>query len=243
VDRREFVKYVMSTAGLAGIAVLSGRLPAGAAPVTDVLQTDGGGVEQMAFELPPLPYAYNALEPYLGEQTLTLHHDKHHQGYVNGLNEAEEKAAAARQSGDYGSIRAISDAMAFNYSGHIFHSIYWECMSPDGGGQPQGALAEQINKDFGGFDAFKAHFLAATNAVQGSGWGVLAWQPLGGKLVILQAEKHQNLTEWGAQPIMVLDVWEHAYYLDYQNRRPDFTAGFFDVVNWESIAQRLEGCR
>lgn len=195
----------------------------------------------MAFELPALPYPKDALEPFLGEQTLTLHHDKHHRGYVDSLNKAEEKAAAARESGDYGDIRAISDAMAFNYSGHLFHSIFWTCMSPDGGGEPDGALADQIVKDLGGFDAFKAHFLAATNAVQGSGWGVLAWQPLGEKLVILQAEKHQNLSEWGAQPILVLDVWEHAYYLDYQNRRSEFTEGFFDVVNWKAIAERFEG--
>ncbi len=194
----------------------------------------------MAFELPPLPYDYDALEPFLSEQTLTLHHDKHHQGYVNGLNEAEEKVAAAREAGDFGSIRALCDALAFNYSGHLFHSIFWSNMSPDGGGMPDGPLMEQINADFGDFESFKAQFLAATNSVQASGWGVLAWQPLGEKLVILQAEKHQNLTQWGVQPIMVLDVWEHAYYLDYQNRRSEFTEGFFDVVNWEDVAARLQ---
>lgn len=197
----------------------------------------------MAFELPPLPYAYNALEPFLGEQTLMLHHDKHHQGYVNGLNEAEEKVAAAREAGDFASIRALSDGMAFNYSGHLFHSIYWSCMSPDGGGMPEGELAAQISSDFGSFDAFKAHLIAATNAVQASGWGVLAWQPLGEKLVILQAEKHQNLAEWGAEPLLVLDVWEHAYYLDYQNERAKYTAAFFDVVNWTSVAERLASRR
>jgi len=245
VDRREFVRYVLGTAGLAGIAVtgVDLRMAEAAPAATDALHNDGGGVGPMAFELPDLPYQYDALEPFLGEQTLTLHHGKHHQGYVNGLNEAEEKVAAAREAGDFGSIRALSDAMAFNYSGHLFHSIFWTCMSPDGGGEPDGALAEQINKDFGGFDAFRAHFLAATNAVQASGWGVLAWQPLGGKLVILQAEKHQNLSEWGAQPILVLDVWEHAYYLDYQNRRSEFTEGFFDVIDWASIAERLASCR
>jgi superoxide dismutase, Fe-Mn family len=194
----------------------------------------------MAFELPDLPYAKDALEPFLGEQTLTLHHDKHHQGYVDGLNAAEDNAAQARESGDFSAIRAISDAQAFNYSGHLFHSIFWTCMSPAGGGEPDGPLAEQIETDFGSFADFKAHFLAATNAVQASGWGVLAWQPLGDKLVILQAEKHQNLSEWGAQPIMVLDVWEHAYYLDYQNRRSEFTEGFFDVANWEAIAARFQ---
>ena len=193
----------------------------------------------MAFELPELPYEKDALEPYMGEQTLELHHGKHHQGYVDGLNAAEEKAAEARETGEYSNIRAISDAQAFNYSGHLFHTIFWTCMSPDGGGEPDGPLAEQIDRDFGGFEAFKAHFIAASNAVQASGWGVLAWQPMGEKLVILQAEKHQNLSEWGAQPIMVLDVWEHAYYLDYQNRRPEFTEGFFDVINWEAIAARF----
>jgi superoxide dismutase, Fe-Mn family len=194
----------------------------------------------MAHELPLLPYDYDALEPYLDEQTLRIHHDKHHQGYVSGLNEAEDKLQQARQAGDFANIRALSDALAFNYSGHLFHSIYWTNMSPNGGGRPEGALAEQIEKDFASFDTFRSQFLAATNAVQGSGWGVLVWQPLGQQLVILQAEKHQNLAQWGAVPIMVLDVWEHAYYLQYQNRRPEFTEGFFDVVNWSEVARRFE---
>ncbi|MGI5818558.1 MAG: superoxide dismutase [Armatimonadota bacterium] len=242
MDRREFVRYVLGTAGLAGIAVVTGCRqidPAEPVEIEPMNQIQRGGVGQMAFELPELPYAEDALEPFLGEQTLSLHHGKHHQGYVNGLNEAEEKVAAAREAGDFASIRALSDAMAFNYSGHLFHAIFWTCMSPDGGGEPDGPMAEQITRDFGSFGAFKAHFLAATNAVQASGWGVLAWQPLGEKLVILQAEKHQNLSQWGAQPVMVLDVWEHAYYLDYQNRRADFTEGFFDVINWEAIAARF----
>ncbi|MGI5819742.1 MAG: superoxide dismutase [Armatimonadota bacterium] len=194
----------------------------------------------MAHELPALPYAYDALEPYLGEQTLRTHHDKHHQGYVDGLNSAEAKIEQAREAGDFSDVRSICDALAFNYSGHLFHSIYWQCMSPDGGGEPDGALAEQIRSDFGDFATFRQQFLAATNAVQASGWGVLAWRPQGQKLVILQAEKHQNLAEWGAVPVMVLDVWEHAYYLDYQNERARFTEGFFDVVNWDFVLRRFE---
>ncbi|MFO8082248.1 MAG: superoxide dismutase [Armatimonadota bacterium] len=194
----------------------------------------------MAHELPELPYAYDALEPYLGEQTLRTHHDRHHQGYVDGLNEAEEKVEAARQAGDFSAIRSICDALAFNYSGHLFHSIYWQCMSPGGGGEPEGALMEQIQNDYEDFATFKKQFLAATDAVQASGWGVLAWQPQGRKLVVLQAEKHQNLAEWGAVPVMVLDVWEHAYYLDYQNERSRFTEGFFDVVNWDFVSRRFE---
>ncbi|MEN6306026.1 MAG: superoxide dismutase, partial [Armatimonadia bacterium] len=140
-------------------------------------------------------------------------------------------------------IRALSNAIAFNYSGHLLHSLFWTNMSPDGGGEPQGALAEQIKKDFKSFDIFKAQFLAATNAVQGSCWGILAWQPMGQKLVVLQTEKHQNEAQWGVTPILVLDVWEHAYYLQYQNRRPDFTKGFFDVVNWDDVAQRLASAK
>jgi len=194
----------------------------------------------MAHELPDLPYDYDALEPFLSAQILEIHHDKHHQGYVDGLNEAEEKVKQAREAGDFSDIRAICDALAFNYSGHLFHSIFWTCMSPDGGGEPEGSLAEQIEKDFGDLETFKDQFLAATNSVQGSGWGVLAWQPLGSQLVILQAEKHQNLAQWGVTPILVLDVWEHAYYLQYQNRRKEFTDGFFDVVDWESVRERFE---
>jgi len=194
----------------------------------------------MAHELPDLPYPYDALEPFLGEETLRIHHDRHHRGYVDGLNAAEERIEAARGTGDFSSVRAICDALAFNYSGHLLHSIYWQCMSPDGGGRPRGALAEQITNDFEDMATFRAQFAAAANAVQGSGWGVLAWQPLGQSLVVLQAEKHQNLAQWGAVPIVVLDVWEHAYYLDYQNDRKRYTEAFFDVIDWEFARRRFE---
>jgi Fe-Mn family superoxide dismutase len=194
----------------------------------------------MAHTLPDLPYAYDALAPFLGEQTLRTHHDKHHQGYVDGLNDAEAKIEQAREAGEFSDVRAICDALAFNYSGHLFHSLYWQCMSPEGGGEPDGALLEQIDNDFEDFATFQSQFLAATNAVQGSGWGVLAWQPQGQKLVVLQAEKHQNLAEWGAVPVLVLDVWEHAYYLDYQNERSRYTEAFFDVINWDFVGRRFE---
>jgi len=194
----------------------------------------------MPHQLPDLPYAYDALEPFLNEETMRLNHDKHHAGYVKGLNEAEEKIKAAQQSGDFSAIRGLCDALSFNYSGHLFHTLFWNNMSPNGGGEPEGELAAQISKDFGSFATFKAQFLAATNSVQGSGWGVLAWQPLGSQLVILQAEKHQNLAQWGVTPLLVLDVWEHAYYLQYQNRRPEFTEGFLDVINWQDVANRFE---
>jgi superoxide dismutase, Fe-Mn family len=197
------------------------------------------GIRHVTYALPDLPYAYDALAPFLNEETMHLHHDKHHAGYVKALNDSEDKLQQAAQAGDFAGIRALADALAFNYSGHLLHSLFWTNMAPHGGGAPNGALAEQIAKDFGSYDTFKSEFLAASNAVQGSGWGILAWQPLGSKLAVLQAEKHQNLAQWGATPILVLDVWEHAYYLQYQNRRTEFTSKFFDVVNWQDVAQRL----
>ena len=238
--RREFIV----TSALAGAALWEG-LHAGLGFAADVPTLPAGkGATNMPFMLPDLPYAYDALEPFLNAETLHLHHDKHHQAYVNAYNEAEEKVKGAQKSGDFGALRASCDALAFNYSGHLLHSLFWTNMKPGGGGVPSGNLSAQIVKDFGSVDTFKAQFLAATNSVQGSGWGILAWEPLGQSLVVLQAEKHQNLAMWGATPVLVLDVWEHAYYLQYQNRRADFTGGFFQhVVNWDDVAARLAAAR
>lgn len=195
------------------------------------------------YELPPLPYPYEALEPYIDEQTMHLHHDIHHKGYVDGLNKAEGELAKAREANDFSLVKHWEREAAFHGSGHILHAIFWTNMAPagnGGGGTPQGALAQQIDKDFGSFDKFKAQYMAATTAVEGSGWGILAWQPLGRKLVILTAEKHQQLTQWGAVPLLVLDVWEHAYYLKYQNKRGEFVKAFFNIVNWADVAARFE---
>ena len=200
----------------------------------------------MAHELPPLPYDYNALEPYIDEQTMHLHHDIHHKGYVDGLNNAEKKLADARAAGDYALVKHWSREAAFHGSGHFMHALFWPNMAPagkGGGGEPTGALAEQIKKDFGSFDAFKKHYSAAAVAVEGSGWAVLAWQPQGKQLVILQSEKHQQLTQWGAVPLLVLDVWEHAYYLKYQNKRAAYVEAWWNVVNWEDVAARFAKAR
>ena len=199
----------------------------------------------MAHELPPLPYAYDALEPYIDEQTMRLHHDIHHAGYVKGLNTAEAKLAEARAAGDYGLIKHWSREAAFHGSGHLLHSIFWPNMiaASEAKAAPGGALAGAIDRDFGSFAAFKAQFAAASNAVEGSGWGILAYRPADDSLVILTAEKHQNLTQWGVIPLLVLDVWEHAYYLKYQNRRPEYTEAFFNIINWDDVAKRYDDAR
>ncbi|MBN1680386.1 MAG: superoxide dismutase [Anaerolineae bacterium] len=198
------------------------------------------------YELPPLPYAYDALEPYIDEQTMRLHHDKHHLGYVNGLNSALEKLEAARESGDFALVKHLSREAAFHGSGHLLHSVFWPNMAPEGnggGGEPTGELAEQINKDFGSFANMKAQFSAASNAVEGSGWGLLVWEPVGGQLEVLQSEKHHNLTQWGVVPLLVLDVWEHAYYLKYQNARAKYVEAWWNVVNWADVAERFKAAR
>jgi len=196
--------------------------------------------------LPPLPYAYEALEPHIDEQTMRLHHDKHHQSYVDGLNKAEDMLAQARSSGDFALVKHWEREAAFHGSGHFLHSIFWPNMAPPGnggGGEPTGELASQISRDFGSFAAFKAQFGAAAKAVEGSGWAILAWQPAGAQLVVLTSEKHQNLTQWGVVPLLVLDVWEHAYYLRYQNNRGAYVDAWWNVVNWADVAERLKAAR
>jgi Fe-Mn family superoxide dismutase len=193
----------------------------------------------MPHELPPLPYDYNALEPHIDEATMKLHHDIHHAGYVKGLNAAEEALAKAREAGDMSAIRKLCDDLAFHGSGHYLHNIFWENMSPNGGGKPSGDLAAAIDKYFGSYEAFEKQFKAAAATVQGSGWGLLVWAPQdGGRLEILQAEKHNNLTQWGCTVLLAIDVWEHAYYLNYQNKRPAYIDAFFNVVNWDDVAKR-----
>lgn len=194
----------------------------------------------MSHQLLPLLYAYDALEPHIDAQTMHLHHDIHHNGYVTGMNNAEKKLAEARETGDYSLIKHWSRELAFHGSGHILHQMFWENMSPDGGGEPSRGLAEAVIRDFGSFENFKNHFTAAANAVEGSGWAILAVMPGEQKeLRIFQAEKHQDLTIWGVKPILVLDVWEHAYYLKYQNKRPEFTRAFFNIINWNDVENRF----
>jgi Fe-Mn family superoxide dismutase len=191
-------------------------------------------------KLPPLPYPYNALEPIISSDTLKLHHDKHHKAYVEGLNKAELELQRARQEGDYGLVKHWERELAFNGSGHILHSIYWTIMAPvNCGGQPGPYTTDQIIKSFGSFQSFKEQFINASAQVEASGWGILAWNPAWRRLEILTAEKHQNLTAWGVIPILVADVWEHAYYLDYQNRRKEYLENWWKLINWYEVERRL----
>ena len=189
--------------------------------------------------LPDLAYDPGALEPHLSGQIVELHHDKHHAAYVKGANTALEKLAEARASGKYDAIVGLEKSLAFNLGGHVLHSMYWANLSPDGGGKPTGDFAAAIDDQFGSFDAFRAHFTEATTLVQGSGWGILSWEPVGRRLIIEQLEDHHENTTLGAVPLLAIDAWEHAYYLQYQNRRPDYLEAIWNVVNWADVARRF----
>lgn len=194
----------------------------------------------MAHELPPLPYAYNALEPHIDEATMRLHHDKHHLAYVNGLNNAETKLNEARDKGDYALVKHWEREAAFHGAGHFLHCIFWENMGPNCGGKPSGALLDALTSRFGSFDNFMKHFKAAGAAVEASGWVLLVRNNMTKALDILTAEKHQNLSQWVVTPLLVCDVWEHAYYLKYQNNRAAYLDGFANVINWEDVAKRFQ---
>ncbi len=236
IDRRTAITSI-GVAAVAGAAALSAR-PVHAAMLAD--EQTGFDPATNRYTLPPLPYAYNALEPAIDEQTMRLHHDKHHAGYVRGLNKALDHLDAIRSgSEDTSLIKHWSRELAFHGSGHRNHSIFWNSMTPDSGSKPEGAFADAIKASFGSLDAMLAQFNAASKSVEGSGWGWLVYEPTARKLLVMQSEKHQNLTIWGVVPLMGIDVWEHAYYLKYQNRRADYIAAFTTIINWAGVSQRF----
>ena len=194
----------------------------------------------MAYTLPDLPYDPAALEPHYSAQVVSLHHDKHHAAYVTGLNTTMDRLEEARQKSDYDTIVGLEKTLAFNLSGHVLHSIFWTNLSPSGGDRPGGELAAAIVEHFGSFDAFKAQMTQATTTVQGSGWGALAWEPLGKRLYIEQIYDHQGNTGQSGLPLLVFDAWEHAYYLQYKNVRADFVTALWNIVSWENVASRFD---
>ena len=198
----------------------------------------------MAFySLPELPYDYAALEPHLSARILELHHDKHHKAYVDGANKVLERLEAARASGDFGSINQLEKNLAFHLSGHILHSLFWRNLSPDGGAKPSGDLAGAIAEYLGSFDQFRAQVTEAANNVQGSGWAALSWEPVGHRLIVEQIYDHQGNVGQGGPPLLVLDMWEHAYYLQYENRKADWVDAYWSLVNWPDVAERFEKAR
>ena len=191
------------------------------------------------YELPALDYDYGALEPYYSARILELHHDKHHTAYVDGVNATLDTLAASRESDDLSAIVGLEKTLAFNLSGHVLHTLFWKNLNPNGGERPDGELAAAINEHFGSFDAFKKQLSQSTSTVQGSGWGALTWEPLGERLFIEQIYDHQGNTGQGGVPLLVLDAWEHAYYLQYENRRADYVEAIWNVIDWADVAARF----
>lgn len=195
------------------------------------------------YTLPELPYDYAALEPHISGKIMELHHDKHHAAYVTGANTALAKLAEARESGDLASVNLHEKNLAFNLGGHVNHTVFWNNLSPEGGGAPSGELAAAIDEFFGSFDGFQKHFTAVAAGVQGSGWAILAWDSIGQKLVVGQLYDQQSNIALGLVPVLMLDVWEHAYYLDYLNVRADYIKAWWNIVNWADAGERLARAR
>ncbi|MGV8978727.1 MAG: superoxide dismutase [Cellulomonas sp.] len=195
------------------------------------------------YTLPDLPYDYAALEPHISGRIMQLHHDKHHAAYVAGANTALTKLAEARDSGNLDAVNLHEKNLAFNLGGHVNHSVFWENLSPDGGDKPVGELAAAIDEFFGSFEAFQKHFTAAAAGVQGSGWSILAWDSIGARLVVVQLYDQQSNITMGLVPVVMLDVWEHAYYLDYLNVRADYIKAWWNIVNWADAAARFTRAR
>ncbi len=195
------------------------------------------------YALPDLQYDYGALEPHISGKIMELHHDKHHGGYVKGANTTLEQLGEARDKEDFTKIGALEKALAFNLSGHVLHSLFWQNLSPKGGERLTGDLADAIKRDFGSFEKFRTQLTASASTIMGSGWGALVWEPVSERLMTVQIYDHQsNLTQAG-MPLLVLDAWEHAYYLQYQNRKADFFEVVWNCWNWKDVAGRFDAAR
>ena len=192
----------------------------------------------MTYTLPDLSYDYSALEPNISARIMELHHSKHHQAYVTGANAALDAMAEARANDNFATLPKLQKDLAFNLGGHVNHSIFWQNLAP-AGGEPTGELAAALAEYFGSIDAFKKHFSAAAIGIQGSGWAYLAWDALGNRMIIGQLYDQQGNLAMGNIPLLMLDMWEHAFYLDYQNVKADYVNAFWNIVNWEDVAKRF----
>jgi superoxide dismutase, Fe-Mn family len=195
------------------------------------------------YSLPELPYDYGALEPHISGSIMELHHDKHHKAYVEGANKALEQLHEARQKEDFAHIGPLSHALAFHLSGHALHSLFWQNLAPRSGGKPTGPLAQAIERDFGSFELFKKQLTQTATTIMGSGWAALVWEPLGRRLATVQIHDHQSEVTQGGTPLLVLDAWEHAYYLQYHNEKAKYFEAVWNVWNWDDVARRLEAAQ
>jgi Fe-Mn family superoxide dismutase len=211
--------------------------------VADYSQLDGGQGPVVDYALPDLPYDYAALEPYISGRIMELHHGRHHATYVKGANTAIEQLAEARDQETFGSLTTLEKNLAFHLGGHVNHTVFWPNMSPDGGDKPNGELAAAIDEFFGSFDAFRAHFEANALAVQGSGWSILTWDMVAQRMYVIQLYDHQGNVPVCMVPLLLLDMWEHAYYLQYQNNKADFVKAWWNIVNWADVQSRYERAR
>jgi Fe-Mn family superoxide dismutase len=195
------------------------------------------------YSLPDLDYDFGALEPHISGTIMELHHGKHHAAYVKNANATLGRLDEARAMEDFTRLAALERALAFNLSGHILHSIFWKNLVPKGGGQPDGELERTLDRDFGSFGKFKRQLEEVAATIMGSGWAALIWEPIGKRLLITQIYDHQSNLSQGGVPLMVIDAWEHAYYLQYENRRTEYVDAIWNVVNWNDVAHRFDGAR
>ena len=191
------------------------------------------------YVLPDLDYDFGALEPHISGQIMELHHGKHHKAYVEKANETLEKLEQARASKDFTRLAALEKALAFNLSGHVLHSVFWKNLVPKGGDAPDGELARAITRDFGSFEAFKAQMTEVAATIMGSGWAALVWEPMAQRLLTCQVYDHQSNLSQSGVPLMVIDAWEHAYYLQYKNVKAEFFKAVWNLWNWKDVSARF----
>jgi Fe-Mn family superoxide dismutase len=232
MERKDFIKAGVLTTGL----FLLDKNSAFARAADDGLDqlTDEKGQFQQA----PLPYSFNHLEPYMDEETLNLHYKFHHGGAVKGANKDLAEIRTALDGNSVETVDFWTKKLSYHFSSHILHTIFWTNLT-NRKTAPMGKLLQLIERDFGTYDKLKAYIAETAKNVDGNGWGILAWQPYAKKLTIMQCENHERLTQWGAIPILVIDAWEHAYYLKYRNKRADFVDALFNIIDWDNVAMRL----
>ena len=195
------------------------------------------------YELPDLAYDYGALEPHISGKIMELHHARHHAGYVKGANQALERLAAARSGEDFTTLTMLQKDLAFHLSGHVLHSLFWTNLSPGGSGDPDGELATELGATFGSVDVFRKQMTQTASTIQGAGWALAAWEPVAGRIVVQQVFDHQGNHGQGTVPLLAIDAWEHAYYLQYENRKTEFFDAVWNIVNWVDVARRLADAR